>query len=145
MTKKYIAKRIRRFERRYFPHLRYNRTYKRVTTILLMPVALATYTTDKLIELFTFKRRKRPKTSIKLKNIVDGFSNLAFPNPEVEQLAIKRAEICAGCPFAVKTGIYSMVVDNRTKSIQGMKCSKCGCNLSAKVRSTDDSCPLGRW
>ena len=41
--------------------------------------------------------------------------------------------------------IYSVVVDNRTKDIQGMKCGDCGCNLSAKVRSERDNCPRGKW
>lgn len=143
MIKSYIAKRIRRFERRFFPTLRYNKTYRLVSGILLVPVALVAYALDKVLSIK--KRKSKPRNKINLKNIVDGFSNLAFPDPEVEKMAIARAEICAGCPFAVKTGVYSMIVDKRTKQIQGMKCDKCGCNLSAKVRSANDTCPLGKW
>ena len=88
---------------------------------------------------------KNNNHKIKLGNIISGFTNLAFPNEEVEKIAIARAEVCARCPFAVKTGLYSVVKDSRTVTIQGMKCSECGCNLSAKVRSISDTCPVGKW
>jgi len=88
---------------------------------------------------------RKDKPPIVLANIVSGFKNLAFPNKEVEEMAMKRAAICAQCPSAQKTGIYSVVVDNRTTNIQGMKCTDCGCNLSAKVRSLHDYCPQGKW
>lgn len=144
MIQKAIFKRIHRLERKYIPNLKYNRTYKKVSKVVLFPLALITYYLD--VAFMSTKRRRPAKTkSINLKNIVDGFTNLAFPSPEVEAVAVKRAQICAECPFAVKTGIYSVVVDNKTKAIQGMKCSQCGCNLSAKVRSMNDTCPLGEW
>ena len=145
MTKSYISKLIRQFERRYFPKLRHNRSYRRITGILLIPVALSTYTIDVIINFIIGLKPKKPTMKLNFRNIVDGFSNLAFPNEEVEKLAKSRAEICAACPSAVKVGVYSVVVDNRTKQIQGMKCDRCGCNLSAKVRSIHDTCPLGKW
>tara|TARA_S200002703_G_scaffold11561_1_gene10522 strand:- start:4093 stop:4338 length:246 start_codon:yes stop_codon:yes gene_type:complete len=80
-----------------------------------------------------------------LANIVAGFGNLAFPDEQVEAMALKRASICADCPAAQETGVYSIIKDNRTQQIQGMKCADCGCNLSAKVRSVSDSCPRGKW
>lgn len=144
MIQKAVFKRIHRLERRYIPNLKYNRIYKKVSRVVLIPLALITYALDLAL---TFKKRRVPTKakSINLKNIVDGFANLAFPNEQVEKIAVARAEVCAECPSAVKTGIYSVVVDNRTKHIQGMKCSECGCNLSAKVRSANDTCPLGKW
>jgi hypothetical protein len=145
MTKSYVAKQIRRFERRYLPKLRNNKRYRRIVGILLIPVALLTYTIDSIIIFFRGLKPKEPIIKLNFANIVDGFSNLAFPNEEVEKLAKSRAEICAACPSAVKTGIYSIVADNKTKQIQGMKCDRCGCNLSAKVRSVHDTCPLGKW
>ena len=98
-----------------------------------------------------FKQKKRkklernPEYKIKITNIIDGFAGLAFPNKQTEEMATKRAEICAGCPHAKAFGAYSVIVDNKTKSIQGMKCDLCGCSLSAKVRSRNDSCPDGKW
>lgn len=129
--------------------VRQARWYYVTKTIVLLPFVLL-----RLIGMIVFgtKNRKTPGerqredvTGINLSNIIAGFGNLAFPDKEVEALAIKRAEICAECPAATKTGMYSMIVDNRTKDIQGMKCSDCGCNLSAKVRSVKDHCPRGKW
>jgi hypothetical protein len=145
MTKSYISKLIRQFERRYLPKLRHNKRYRKITSIVLIPVALLTHILDTIISFFIGLKPKKPTMKLNFRNIVDGFSNLAFPSEEVEKLAKSRAEICAACPFAVKTGVYSVVVDNRTKQIQGMKCDRCGCNLSAKVRSVNDTCPLGKW
>ncbi len=145
VTREFVSRRVRRFERRVFPKLRHKKSYRTITGIILMPLALATYAIDStLIYLNTRKPRKKAK-SINLKNIIDGFSNLAFPNEEVEAIAMTRADICAACPSATKMGVYSVIADNRTKVIQGMKCSECGCNLSAKVRSVNDTCPLGKW
>jgi len=91
------------------------------------------------------KSEKNPEYKIKITNIIDGFAGLAFPNKQTEEMATKRAEICAGCSHAKSFGAYSVIVDNKTKSIQGMKCNLCGCSLSAKVRSKNDSCPDGKW
>jgi len=146
-TRQSTAKQIRKLEKKLIPTLRNNKNYRLVMRILLIPVAFTTYWIDKLIA-YLYKNtptegNKRHK--INFSNIVSGFTNLAFPNEEVEKIAKTRAEICAGCPFATKTGMYSVVRDNRTVTIQGMKCDKCGCNLSAKVRSIHDTCPVGKW
>ena len=86
------------------------------------------------------------KPKIKLQNIVNGWYNLAVTNPVVERVAMERANICATCPFAeMSSGIHTMVIDNKTTHIRGLKCTKCGCPLSAKVRSSEDYCPIGRW
>ena len=89
--------------------------------------------------------KRNGKPDIVFSNIVAGFTGLAFPNEKTEVLAKRRAEICAQCPSAVESGLYTAIVDNRTTQIQGMKCNECGCNLSAKVRSSKDYCPLGKW
>lgn len=99
-----------------------------------------------LYNLITKGRVKRGnKPDLVFSNIIAGFAGLAFPDEKTEALATRRAEICAQCPFAVESGLYNMIADKRTKKIQGMKCDKCGCNLSAKVRSVQDYCPLGKW
>lgn len=89
--------------------------------------------------------QREDKPDIVFKNIVAGFAGLAFPDEKTETLAKRRAEICATCPFAVSAGVRNIIVDNRTKQIEGMKCSACGCFLSAKVRSVNDYCPKGKW
>lgn len=146
-TKEIVFRRIRKLEKRFIPNLRNNKKYRKITFILLIPVALTTHYIDKLI---AYYRRSKPTIKnnnhkINLSNIISGFTNLAFPNEEVEKIAIARADVCARCPFAVKTGLYSVVKDSRTVTIQGMKCTQCGCNLSAKVRSISDTCPVGKW
>lgn len=100
----------------------------------------------RLYQLIKQGRVKRTgKPDIIFSNIVAGFAGLAFPNEKTEALAKRRAEICAQCPSAVETGLYTAIIDKRTTQIQGMKCNECGCNLSAKVRSAKDYCPLGKW
>lgn len=145
VTREFVSRRIRRFERRAFPKLRHNKNYRLVTGIILMPLAVSTYLIDSVIVYLNTRKPRKKTKSINFKNIIDGFSNLAFPNEEVEKIATARAEICAACPSAVKMGVYSVIADNRTKVIQGMKCDECGCNLSAKVRSINDTCPLRKW
>lgn len=87
----------------------------------------------------------RRKSSLKYNSIVDGFANHVFPNPAIEDLAKTRASICSRCPHAMQSAtMKKVIVDNKTKSIQGMYCNICGCSLSAKVRA-NDSCPKGRW
>lgn len=143
-----VTKKVRQFERRYLPNQRKKTWYKFTKAAVLLPIVvlpfLATITYRFIIKKMRFKRKGKP--DIVLQNIIDGWSNFIFGNPEVEKLAIKRAGICAKCPFAVTSGIYSITtVDQRTKQVQGMRCAKCGCALSAKVRAVNDSCPLGKW
>lgn len=66
----------------------------------------------------------------KLNEIVNGWGNVIFQSPEVEELANKRAEYCAKCPSNISN-----------------ICGECGCVLTAKTRSTMDTnkCPLGKW
>lgn len=64
----------------------------------------------------------------KLKEILNGWSNVVWPNPKVEKLAMDRALICAECP-----------------SNKDNICGECGCPLIAKTRSEYSTCPLGKW
>lgn len=83
--------------------------------------------------------------SMKIKNILDGWSKVIAKNPETEVVAKKRAKICAECPFAQTRKLLYFVPDKGLQNIEGAACDKCGCPLSAKVRSKDESCPLGKW
>lgn len=92
-----------------------------------------------------YNKYKKRKTTLKYKNIVDGFANHVFPNEYIEDLAKTRASICSRCPFAKHSDtVKKIIVDNKTKEISGMYCDVCGCSLSAKVRA-NDYCPKGKW
>lgn len=147
---KNVFKAINRWERRHISYKYYKTTwYFFIKLTLLLPLVVV----DRIMRLgslaynalFKGKVKRASKPDIVFKNIVAGFAGLAFPNEKVEALAKRRAEICAVCPSAVESGLYTAVADKRTTKIQGMKCAECGCNLSAKVRSTNDYCPLGKW
>tara|TARA_R110001592_G_scaffold116066_2_gene317069 strand:+ start:2110 stop:2535 length:426 start_codon:yes stop_codon:yes gene_type:complete len=134
---------INRWEKQHFSKkLRKSRLFFWLKLLLLWPAVLLGIL-ERAIKKSKVTRKDKPP--IVLANIVSGFKNLAFPNEAVESMAKKRASICAECPAAEKTGVYSVVIDNRTTNIQGMKCKDCGCNLSAKVRSEHDYCPRGNW
>jgi len=78
-------------------------------------------------------------------HIVNGWKNYIFPDENVERLAYNRAEICSECENA-KPGTYEKLMKDRTlKEVEGMKCSVCGCPLSTKLRSENETCPLGKW
>jgi hypothetical protein len=141
-----------RFERKYLPNVYRKNWYKALKAILLfgpmIPFIILFYYTKRLfkyiISKMNFKRNGKP--DIKLQNIIAGWANLAFTDPNVEQVAIKRAEICAQCPKAEMVGgIHTIVVDNKTTQVRGLKCTECGCPISAKIRAMQDRCPLGKW
>lgn len=144
-----LTKKIRQWERRYIPNQRRKGWYVIVKSIILLPIILvgtgATLFHNFVIKKIRFKRDGKP--DIILENIIAGWSNLIFGNPAVEQMAIKRAKICAECPSAKYSGgiYYITTIDQKTKEVKGLKCGECGCALSAKVRSVGDTCPLGKW
>ena len=144
--KERFAKKIRQFERKHLPHIRFKKSYMGVKFVLLLPIAIILFTAEYINERFFKKDSNNPHKELVISNIIAGWANLAFTDPKVEELAKKRADICAACPFAVFVGgIHTIVVDNKTTQVRGLKCTKCGCPLSAKVRSPHDYCPLGEW
>lgn len=69
---------------------------------------------------------KKSKVEIiadKVKSIAVGWSNVVWPDPEVEKLAYKRIEICAPCEENIKN-----------------LCADCGCWIPAKARSPEETC-----
>lgn len=97
---------------------------------------------------FYMKHKTKPNKQeyeANLRNILDGFEGVLFPDAVTEDIAKKRAAVCAKCPKAVKKGVFSVVRDSKIIDIQGMACSVCGCGLSAKVRARQDRCPDGKW
>lgn len=78
----------------------------------------------------------------KIKNIANGWSSLLLGlNSE---LARERALHCKECTEAVR-GTYEEFINDEIVEVQGLKCAQCTCPLSAKLRSKNDNCPLGKW
>jgi len=59
----------------------------------------------------------------KLRSILEGWSNLIWSNPMVKEVAMLRAEVCAGCSCNEKNW-----------------CMVCGCWIPAKARSLSEVC-----
>lgn len=74
------------------------------------------------------------------RQIIEGWwNNWLRNNPEVEQEAIRRLNICTKCSHIDMTG-------NNCK-IKGTHpcCKKCGCSLEAKARAISAKCPENKW
>ena len=70
---------------------------------------------------------------MKLKIIANGYVNLAkeklnMIDEDKKKLFESRKKICDMCKFG-KTS----------------RCKKCGCLISAKTKSEESSCPIGKW
>lgn len=76
-------------------------------------------------------------------NIISGWKNLFYGlNTE---LARTRADHCTKCDHA-KVGTWEKLInDDQIIEISGLKCDICKCPLSAKLRSTDEKCPINLW
>ena len=61
----------------------------------------------------------------KLKSIKDGWLNVLWPDPRVEEIAGDRAAICAECDYN-----------------DGNWCMDCMCFIPAKIRSLAERCLL---
>lgn len=76
-------------------------------------------------------------TCMKVENVINGWKNVIFKDPIVEELAKNRMVFCEGC------------IENKTiVKVAGVKhgrCAKCNCPLVAKVRSINEKCPIGKW
>lgn len=116
---------------------------RKVLHILLYPFVVVVAQTYKYFNKFV----KNKTIKIKHKDIVDGFSYLVIKDTEVEKVATKRAETCAGCRFAEYIGNHktTITVKDKLHTYKSMKCGVCGCALAAKVRAMEDNCPLNKW
>jgi hypothetical protein len=91
----------------------------------------------------------------KYRDIANGWKNYIFPNKEAEELAEKRAKICAGCPLNVNNDCSSKKQGPVAKSflyevkneyrVEGEIKNGCGCPISTKTRSLQTQCPLNYW
>jgi len=68
--------------------------------------------------------------------ILPGYKNFVFRDPEVEKVAVDRLQKCVGCEH----------LNHIVKSKKwGKKCGVCGCPVLVKIRSTNSNCPKGKW
>lgn len=68
----------------------------------------------------------------KFQEIINGYKNLIWENPEIEKLAHDRALICAECDINI---------NNFCNTEKG----GCGCFIPAKCHSEYSKCPKGKW
>jgi hypothetical protein len=64
----------------------------------------------------------------KVERIIEGWENYVFKTPEIEKIALHRAEICAVCS------------QNKNEW-----CVQCKCFIPAKTRSKTEKCPCELW
>jgi len=79
-----------------------------------------------------------------LKEIISGWANYIFKSAKGEAVAIERAKICANCNHAKRMNVLEFLHDD-VKQIEALACDLCECPLSAKIRSLDSKCDLGKW
>ncbi len=74
----------------------------------------------------------------KLKQILEGWKNLAIKDEEVEKIALPRLEICSQCE---QNSSYPEELTLMSY------CKGCGCNLNAKTRCVGCKCPepFNKW
>lgn len=80
----------------------------------------------------------------KIKNILNGWQNFIEKSEVSEDLAEKRADICASCPELKEGKLLNLIKDDLLE-IQGHYCGLCFCPLSAKLRSEKENCPKDLW
>lgn len=68
-----------------------------------------------------------------IKDVWNGWKNVLFASPEIEQLAEKRKVICDRCPTKSKRNFCSK------------KKGGCGCPLLSILRSPEYKCIRGKW
>lgn len=75
--------------------------------------------------------------------IVKGWYN--YLKGETNDTTIKRSKICKMCDFAIIGTYEQLLPDFQIKEVQGLKCDKCKCPLSTKLRNANEKCPLNKW
>jgi hypothetical protein len=123
---------------------RLRRIKKMIRYTALAPVYIVLYYAQLAFENYIKPAYYKVTRYNRLNHIYNGWKNYVFESPEIEQMAKYRAEKCAACPFMIE--MRSMKVrENNLLNRKSYKCKKCGCPLSAKLRSKYDHCPVGRW
>ncbi len=76
-------------------------------------------------------------------NILQGWKR--FYNEDATDEDRRRAEICKECEHATVGTYEKLMKDFELKEVQGLKCGKCNCPLSTKIRAKNEHCPIGKW
>lgn len=79
----------------------------------------------------------------KLTSIISGWSKYIIG--KMPKYARNRADKCAECDFAVKSAFEIILKDKELKEVEGLSCDKCNCPIVTKIRSKEESCPIGKW
>lgn len=80
----------------------------------------------------------------------NAWGNYITNNEAANYKARERADKCCNCEFKKENVLLKAIPDITFPCIAGTYCNKCGCPLSAKVRSTLDKnknnkCPINKW
>lgn len=81
----------------------------------------------------------------KISNIMGGWKNVVFKDPEVEKLAKERAKICDTCDYASEDNDSFFDLEKDKLVTYKGYCKKCLCPFKAKLRSVNEKCPINKW
>ena len=70
----------------------------------------------------------------KRKQIFEGIMNTMFTSKDVEEIAVKRMEVCNSCPHIDKEGSKCFLPGSQPC------CGHCGCKLAFMTRSLSSAC-----
>ena len=65
----------------------------------------------------------------KIAEIIDGYTGCIIRRKATQEIAERRGNICAQCPFSTEIGT----------------CSECGCLIRCKVHARKAECPKNKW
>ncbi len=79
----------------------------------------------------------------KITDIVEGWTNVVFKNPEIEKEALRKAKICDGCEYSSDGTILDFEGDQVVEA-KGY-CKDCYCPFVALLRSPNKKCNQNKW
>lgn len=82
---------------------------------------------------------------INISNILNGWSNFIKKSEVTELIAVERATHCIDCKETKHSKTIKALIKDDLKEVEGYICNICKCPLSAKLRSENEQCPLGKW
>lgn len=78
---------------------------------------------------------------MKFRSIIEGKINRI----RGKEIPYERLKECLTCEHNIDAPIRQIKVKDDIEGISGKICGKCSCPLPDKLRSTDESCPIGKW
>jgi hypothetical protein len=89
----------------------------------------------------SFKKKLSTLAENGVEPVYEGIHNFNKPDPEIEALALERANTCKGCPMFVKEPVgFLAVKDERIPILSKIMCDDCGCTLPYKTRQSITVC-----